>query len=292
MTESKVKKEAKKAPSTQAARKSYHEDQIRFFSGGSGDGKAVQNQLARARVAVFGGGAVASHLIASLADSGVGSLIIVDGDDVTNENVGANALLTSEDAGKKRAAALAAAVSRRTGDATRCATRCEAAQAGAASIAEIAQLIKGIDCAVAAVDSPAPALLDAVNAAALTTGTAWLAVQVYRGIGLIGPAVLPGQSPCFKCYELRRNANLVNYDQVIQYEEKLREMKAIRGEFIAPRPLAACIGGHAGLEVLRVISRRAVPQTVGKILRIDFFAPEMTYHRILRFPNCPACGNQ
>jgi hypothetical protein len=30
----------------------------------------------------------------------------------------------------------------------------------------------------------------------------------------------------------------------------------------------------------------------GRILLIDFFAPEMTYHRILRLPNCPACGDE
>jgi hypothetical protein len=25
-------------------------------------------------------------------------------------------------------------------------------------------------------------------------------------------------------------------------------------------------------------------------MRIDFFAPEITYHRLLKMPGCPACG--
>jgi hypothetical protein len=89
---------------------------------------------------------------------------------------------------------------------------------------------------------------------------------------------------------MRRNANLEHYAEVMHYEEQLRQMPALTSGGVAPRPLATCIGGLLALEAMRLLTGVVVPQTVGRILRLDFFAPDMTYHRILRFPNCPACG--
>ena len=141
-------------------------------------------------------------------------------------------------------------------------------------------------------DSPAPALLDAVNRAALQANVRWVTGQIYRGTGILGPTVIPYQSACYKCYELRRNANLENYEEVMHYETRLRQMPAIRSEFVAPKPLAQTLGGLLALESLRLMTQTAIPQMAGRILLIDFFAPEMTYHRILRLPNCPACGDE
>src|SRR5262249_53869904 len=59
---------------------------------------------------------------------------------------------------------------------------------------------------------------------------------------------------------------------------------------VGPRALAACLGGLLALEAMRLITRLAPPQMAGRVLHVDFFAPEMTYHRVLRMPRCPACG--
>lgn len=264
----------------------FYGDQIRFFSMAGVDGRAIQDQIAGARVVVLGGGVLASHALSSLADTGIGFLRVADDCKVTAADLPGNALLDEADLARPRSDALSSKINGKNNPEV----NCEGLHCDTASEANLLDIVKGMDCALACLDSPSPAVLEAFNRAALQANVRSVVGQVYRGVGLVGPSLIPGQTPCYKCYELRRNANLPNYEEIMQYESRLRQMAAIKSEFIAPRPLAACVGGLLALEAIRLITRVALPQTAGRILRVDFFAPEMTYHRILRMPNCPACG--
>lgn len=262
------------------------EDQVLFFTRFGKGGPAVQKRLGRARVVVFGAGLVGSHALSALADSGIGTLRVVDD---AEEADGAEAASAQTNGGgtrqtRSQALALRIAQSRRAG------LDWQSASADADSDDEVAEVIDGADCVLVCADAPSPALLESVNRAALRTKARWLAGQLYRGVGIVGPAVIPGESACYKCYELRRNASLPNYEEVVRYEARLREMRAIRNPRVAPRPLAACVGALVALEALRLVSGEARPQTLGRILRVDFFSPEMTYHTVLPVPGCPACG--
>jgi len=151
--------------------------------------------------------------------------------------------------------------------------------------------IEAADAVVVALDAPAPKLMHAINLACLQTKTPWVSAQIHTGTGWIGPMIIPGQTPCYTCYELRRNANLQNYAEVIRYETRLDEMPSIVSRLVAPVPLAACVGALLALETLRFLSGVALPQTMGRLMRVDFFDSELTYHRVLRLPRCPACGH-
>lgn len=142
----------------------------------------------------------------------------------------------------------------------------------------VADLVGNPSCVLACLDTPDPELLDAVNAAALRDGWKWVAGQIEWGSGLIGPAVLPHQSPCYRCFSLRREAN-VPLSQTTP-----------ANDWGSVGPLPACVGSLLALEALRFISGVARPQTLGRVLRVDFLAAEMTSNRVLRLPNCPACG--
>lgn len=133
-------------------------------------------------------------------------------------------------------------------------------------------------CVLGCLDAPDPEFLDAVNAAALRNGWTWIAGQIEWGCGLIGPAVLPRQSACYRCYSLRREANLPP------------SQAGPASDWGSVGPLPGCVGSLLALEATRLISGIARPQTVGRVLRVDFLAAEMTTHRVLRLPSCPACG--
>ena len=136
----------------------------------------------------------------------------------------------------------------------------------------------GAACVLVSLDSPAPAVLATVNSASLKGGWPWIPGQIELGVGMIGPAVIPGQSACYLCFELRRRANLASHP-------------APDGDAAAaPGPLAACVGSLLALEAVRLVSRLAPLQSIGRIMLLDFFAPEISSRRILRLPNCPDCG--
>src|SRR5579884_3479694 len=137
----------------------------------------------------------------------------------------------------------------------------------------------GARCVLAAFDTPQPALLDRVNQASLDEGWPWIPAVIESGAAVIGPAVMPRQTACYRCYELRRLANAGPSGQ-----------RAPMDDAAAPAPLAACAGSFLALEAVRLISRLAAPQSAGRTIVLDFFAPMIATHRVLRLPNCPACG--
>jgi bacteriocin biosynthesis cyclodehydratase domain-containing protein len=140
------------------------------------------------------------------------------------------------------------------------------------------------DCILVCLDSGEPTVLQQVNSAALDQGWPWIAGRIESGIGMIGPAVIPGQTACYRCFELRRRANLAQPDQ------PQAALAAPPSDAAAPGPMAAAVGSLLVLEAIRLISRLALPQTMGAVLTLDFFATGITSHRVLRLPNCPDCG--
>lgn len=276
-------KESKTAPSI--SRDDFYENQSRFFGQSKIDGRTIQRSLEKTQVLIIGAGAIGSHTADALSQSGLGQLHLLDAVKTTEQDIPANAFFNHDDIGQTRAEALAAHVAARNPNVS-----CKSASADVNSVEKLSNAIRGMDALVVCADSASPALLDVTNEAAIRTKKRLLVGQVAQGVGLVGPTVIPKESACYKCYELRRNANLFNYEEIMQYESRLRQMPGIRSELVAPRPFAALVGGLLALEALRLLSGLAIPQTVGHILRINFNAPRMTYHPLLRLPNCPACG--
>lgn len=144
--------------------------------------------------------------------------------------------------------------------------------------------LEGLDCVLACLDAPNPALLGILNGAALETHVPWITGLVEGGVGRVGPTIFPGQSPCYRCYEARCIANLDG-------RAPARTPRvAPQDGFVAPFAFAALMGGFLALDAVRLLTGLTTPQTVGRVALLDFYASEITYHRILRLPNCPACG--
>jgi bacteriocin biosynthesis cyclodehydratase domain-containing protein len=243
-----------------------YQNQIRFFSQ-SADGEAVQQHLAQLQITALGTGLVAYHSLSALAASGVSNLNLCEPQAAAAED-------------------LIQRINQAVPDAA-----CKHIPISSVTVEALLPEIEAADAVVVCLDAPAPKLMNAVNLATLRTETLWLSGQIHTGTGWVGPTIIPGQTACYTCYELRRNANLQNYDEVILYETRLDEMPSIVSPVIAPAPLAASVGSLLALETLRLLTALATPQTVGRIMRVDFFAPELSYHRILRLPRCPACGH-
>ena len=93
----------------------------------------------------------------------------------------------------------------------------------------------------------------------------------------IGPLVVPGQTPCLQCCDIRRQAVLLPPER----EAELRAVPAL------PFPVgieAMC------LELLRWLSGISLPVTISKLQRLDLISGTTTLHTVLRVPRCPSCG--
>src|SRR5437868_225263 len=147
----------------QLSKADYFGDQIRFFSQFSSDGQAAQKLLAGAQVVVFGAGAIGSQAIAALADSGVGKIRVIDQAETTKHDIASSALLQLQDVGHARAER----ATQRINEKNIPSVSCEAVEAESESDEKLTEIMHGAACALVCLDSPAPALLDAINRAAL-----------------------------------------------------------------------------------------------------------------------------
>jgi bacteriocin biosynthesis cyclodehydratase domain-containing protein len=280
-----IEEKATESGSRQMSKEDFFGDQIRFFNQSGFEGGQVQERINNSRCLLVGGGEVGSHALAILADSGVGNFKVIDENTVEERFLAGNALLRAEDTGLSYGEGLKKRLEQRNQFST-----VDNLTVNALDKNELKPVLKETDCALVCLDSPAPALLEAFNEAALQTKTVWLRGQVYRGEGIVGPVVIPGQSACYKCFELRRNANLSNYEEVMQFESRLKEMPQIRTDSNTLRPIAALTASLLALEALRILSGVSPPQLVAKYIRLDFRSFDFAPHRFLRLPNCPACG--
>jgi bacteriocin biosynthesis cyclodehydratase domain-containing protein len=145
--------------------------------------------------------------------------------------------------------------------------------------------VEGVDLAVAA---PAPeeaaSLLD-WNDARLRDGVPWLPMLPFDGrFAIVGPLIVPGESACFRCYQLRRAANSDLGDDHDAVE-------AVTTRAATPLPIAVAATGLAATIAVGWLARhdRGLP---GRLLAIEHvMLPGVATHFVLRVPRCPVCGD-
>jgi bacteriocin biosynthesis cyclodehydratase domain-containing protein len=122
------------------------------------------------------------------------------------------------------------------------------------------------------------------NAALLRSRTPWLQVLPFDGrILAIGPLFLPGDSCCWRCYQLRRSA-------VSSYRTEFAALECAPAPFPSPRGVAAIAAGTAALLALRWLAWRD-PLVPGRLFAVELDAGVAARaHHVYRVPRCPACS--
>ena len=69
-------------------------------------------------------------------------------------------------------------------------------------------LDEGLDCVVATADFSGQQLLRHWNSWCVNRGCTFLPVMLDKGIGCVGPLVVPGETACYECLRARENSNL------------------------------------------------------------------------------------
>jgi molybdopterin/thiamine biosynthesis adenylyltransferase len=250
---------------------SLSEDQLDRYSrhivlkdiGGEGQAK-----LLAASIAVVGAGGVGCPAIQYLAAAGVGHVRIIDDDVVTLDNLQRQILFGTEDIGRPKAEAAAAAVARLNPD-----VRAEPirARVGRPSVAD---LLGGFDLVVDGCDNfatrlPVSDFCTAARIPLVSAAVGQFQVQVgtWRGWE-------PGR-PCYRCF----------VGDAFDAEDC--DTCAELGVLGATVGLA---GSWAALEAVRQIVGLG-EEAAGKVHVFDGLAPGLRTLRIGKDPGCAACGD-
>lgn len=129
--------------------------------------------------------------------------------------------------------------------------------------------------------------LEAFNLEALSQKRPWMLVKPVGAELWIGPLFLPGETGCWAClaHRLRGARKAENY---------LQE-KNVCGPFPLP-PVALpstmhTAQGIAATEIVKWLVCGENSEIEGQILSLDSLSFATNYHRLVRRPQCPCCGN-
>ena len=160
---------------------------------------------------------------------------------------------------------------------------------------ELAPLIEGQDMVLVALDAWSPPLLRSVNRISQQTGTPLLPMaQVHEGEFLIGPMVVPGETACWQCMELRMKSNWHMMDTYEAAFERYVEEHSWAARYSTGTPAAfyAAASSLAVIEAVKwIISGEVYMRTLNQVLVFRPFVPETEVSPVLKLPRCPACGN-
>lgn len=243
-------------------------------------GIEFQALLAGAEVLVLGAGVLGSAVIRSLALAGVGSLVVADDEAVAATDVHRGGWFSLGLVGRRRSnAASAMAADHGMPTVVR-------AVSEPSSSADLASLVAAASLVVLVRDYVRPAECQAVNRAALAAGTPWTSGRFAGFEFHLGPTVLPHETACYRCAELRVHSNLPDLAEhriVTEFQDRGGRM---RDETLMCTPGAELVA----LEAIKALTLFTSPAAWSAIVVLDLLRMDVRQHPVLKIPRCPDCG--
>lgn len=229
-------------------------------------GGVGQLKLKAATAAIVGVGGIGSPAIQYLAAAGIGRLILIDDDMVEPSNLQRQTIFATDDAGRAKVDAAAAAIARINPHVAieRHRTRLDAGNATA--------LFDGADVVLDGCDSFATRIAVADTTQALHLPLVSAAVGQFEG----QLAVYRGweaDKPCYRCF----------VGDAPETEGTSCAEDGVLG------PVTGILGSLAALEVIRAVAPFG-DDPAGTLLLIDLLALRFRTLRLPKDPGCPGCG--
>ncbi len=150
--------------------------------------------------------------------------------------------------------------------------------------------LKSLDFLIISENSPNLFMYNTVNDAALKSGLKWAICTFDGHKAMVGPTFIPGQTPCYKCYELRLESAMDRLGEFLELKNAINSSNSFSlTSYIYYYPPLANIAANLVLADLPEIMNNGTGLTVGKMLRIDMTSFSIKRQHILRIPNCPCC---
>jgi bacteriocin biosynthesis cyclodehydratase domain-containing protein len=130
--------------------------------------------------------------------------------------------------------------------------------------------------------------LQTCNEDALRTGRPWLLVRPVGCEIWIGPLFTPGQSACWECLAQRLRLHRA-VEMFIQ--QKLNRVGMLPIPRAATPATTQIAYGITATQIATRVVRGKLPGLEDQILSLDLLSWKTQFHKLIRQPYCPACGN-
>lgn len=261
-----------------------YDAQKTLFQVASRDGDIAQEALTKSWVAVFGLGRVGSHAVASLARAGVGNITGIDGGTVETSLPSSSALYLQDDIGRPRGEAMAERLRALSPQ-----VQFQPLSTEIDDLQDVARIVHRSGLALVCMDAPEVATYRAVNEAAVHQGVPWLKAALDGFEAQLGPTVMPGETACYTCYEMRTRANWSYYDENLAFEELLAK-EGPKVEYGCLAAFSGFLGNLAALEAVKLLTGFLPPLTCGKFVTFHISNFDLQSHEVMKLPRCPTCG--
>jgi bacteriocin biosynthesis cyclodehydratase domain-containing protein len=239
-----------------------------------------QEMLKQAQLVVFGLGRLGSALALKLALSGIGRIRAVDDEIVSPADVQQSGVYRPASLGEPRARALQGLAAELNPAVELIPTPQPDREQDS-----LRSLISGCSLAVLCTDEFNPLEYEQLNLACLAEDLPWTSCRMVGFELLIGPTVIPRQTPCFNCFDLRQKGNLTDYEEYTLLEGYLRTNPIHSGAL----PIAPGVD-LAALEIIKALTHFMQPATYAHLYSLNLLTMESKRHPVLKLPRCPHCG--
>jgi len=139
-----------------------------------------------------------------------------------------------------------------------------------------------------------PQLEEVMNAIAIRKNFKLMRCSLLGAEGYVGPTVIPRQTACLKCYELRVEGTIQHFEEYLVFKKHLCEHRDQRPFGFSPSFLQV-IAAISAWEIVKILigpePTLLPPLTYGRQLVINFLTMNITPHTVLKVPRCPVCGS-
>ena len=158
---------------------------------------------------------------------------------------------------------------------------------------DLLPLMAGADLVVAADDGALPVLHSWVNQVGLRLDIPTLHADLQGTRAIIGPLVLPGESPCYLCWRMRALACEYDFTAAMALEEGLDALRLPNASAKPVLPaLIPLVTGAVVAELFAQTLAIAAPRLRAGVLTLDALGGAEKVHPVLPRPDCPACAKK
>jgi bacteriocin biosynthesis cyclodehydratase domain-containing protein len=271
----------------------YHAEQIRFLSHFHNEQYQAQAHLFKANVTLIDNQtSYGDQLANSLAGSGLGGLKLIKSADLAHQSLDELEAPTALAETLAHTAPYTKVSAHRWGyEWLEAATQVAPPLGTPASYQSFEPLLNDASLLVVLTEGYSSHICDVVNEIALKKGIRWLSLSLKGSNLILGPAILPRATACWRCYQSRVWANATREEnpEMLQRFDEHYHATAQTSQYGLMAAVSQIVAGLGANEIIKAITLYSTA-LYGRVQVYNVATSQTHQADVLRLPRCKACG--